>query len=194
MHNACCIVLCLLCAFRHAVLFGFFGMHWLGHVAFLFGICILHALVMHCWAYIMHAQGMQNALLCLLAFCMYVVLHALVIHFRASYFMHAQGMQHACFCLLAFCMYIVSHALVMPFWAYFMHGHGMQNAFLCLVASANTSHAKGMRHACCIVLLCACSSVSIVLQKACNMRAALFFAACVEFVVRFCLDLLAYIG
>ena len=147
----------------------------------------------------MHAQGcvqigMQHTLACscMLAFCIYVVLHALIMHFWA-YFMHARGMQiatvfayilHVCCmnigvfwakithakcvlscsvpfvciltcrsvrislrasggtCCLSFwdgvCM-CISHAFVMHIWAYYMHAQG------CVLACSSVSlSCKGM--------------------------------------------------
>ena len=115
MQNACCLVLCLLCAFWHAALFGFF-VRALGRTCCLSScdvvcMCILHSLIVHSVAYFMHAQrclqvGMQHTLacLCLLAFYIYVVLHAMVIHVWA-YLMHARGMQNRhCVCLHFACI------------------------------------------------------------------------------------------
>ena len=78
MQTACCIVLCLLYACWHALFFGFF---W--HALVRTGcppfwdivcICILYALVLHLWAYVMQAQGMQKCVLvfaCMLhVYCM----------------------------------------------------------------------------------------------------------------------------
>ena len=93
----------------HAVLFCAFCVHF--GMPLCFGIfvsalgrtCCLSSrdvvcMVVHSGAYFMHAQGcvqfgIQHALacLCLLPFCIFVVLHALVIHVWA-YFLHAIGM------------------------------------------------------------------------------------------------------
>ena len=67
------VVKLLFCAVWHAVLCGFGCVHWLGHVAFLFGICMLVYFACIGCAFLLilravHAHGMQNAFLSLLAF------------------------------------------------------------------------------------------------------------------------------
>ena len=103
MQNTRCLVLRLLCAFRNAVtcigkdMLPFF----LGRCMHVYFACIgfafwgiLHACTRLCAVW--HAA--YTACLCLLACCIYDVLHALLMHFWAC-FMHARGRQNRyCVC------------------------------------------------------------------------------------------------
>ena len=67
-------------------------------------ICILHALAMHFWAYFIHAQGLQTALLCLLPFCRQFA--RVLQHFRQTLASrtHRACKLRCCACLLFACM------------------------------------------------------------------------------------------
>ena len=126
------LALCRLCAFWHDVLFEL--LHAFGRTCSLYiYIYILHASVMHFWAYFMHAQGMQTVLLCLLPFCRQLVR-----------ILQQLGKRFAC----------TRHANCIVLLACILHACSMN----CAACRANTIRAKSMQLACCIVLGLFCVS------------------------------------
>ena len=163
--HANCVMYCFApFVFILACSYDWICMHWLGH-CFLFGILYACVFCMH-W-------------LCILGI------------------LHACRRQAKCVLMVAF----VLHVLAMPLC---VHKACTMRPCVCLHFACSIlhdflhTHAKGMQHACCSVLclvcILACSSVSMFVQKACNMLGVLFCEFCVCFGMQFSLSCFACIG
>ena len=137
-----------LCAFWHAVLFGFSCMHWAG-VALLVGMLSAYVSCTHWLCIFGHTSYMHKA--CKLRCCA-------CFHFAGS-------LQEFCSISGKHLLHArTGHASCVVVLACFLHACSMSVA----ASRANTTHAKCMQHACCIVLGLLCVSF------ACNAHCVVF--------------------